>query len=76
VIGFAGTEIAAQVRLRGGRRLASPALIAARNHARIDGLVSLDAPACDLPMRIARCEIRIHTRGRVSSALGRSTDME
>jgi len=41
VIGFLGNEIAAQVRLRGGRRLASPALIADGNHARVDGLVSL-----------------------------------
>ena len=35
VIGFVGNEIAAPVRLRGGRRLASPALIAAGNHALI-----------------------------------------
>jgi cation diffusion facilitator family transporter len=41
VIGFAGNEIAAQVRLRGGRRLDSPALIADGNHARTDGYVSL-----------------------------------
>jgi cation diffusion facilitator family transporter len=41
VIGFAGNEIAAQVRLRGGRRLDSPALIADGNHARVDGFVSL-----------------------------------
>ena len=41
VIGFVGNEIAAQVRLRAGRRLSSPALIADGNHARIDGLVSL-----------------------------------
>lgn len=41
VVGFLGNEIAAQVRLRGGRRLASPALIADGNHARADGLVSL-----------------------------------
>jgi hypothetical protein len=41
VIGFVGNEIAAQVRLRAGRRLASPALIADGNHARIDGFVSL-----------------------------------
>jgi cation diffusion facilitator family transporter len=40
-IGFLGNEIAAQVRLRGGRRLSSPALIADGNHARIDGFVSL-----------------------------------
>jgi cation diffusion facilitator family transporter len=40
-IGFAGNEIAAQVRLRAGRRLVSPALVADGNHARIDGFVSL-----------------------------------
>ncbi|MFA5885815.1 MAG: cation diffusion facilitator family transporter [Acidimicrobiia bacterium] len=41
VIGFVGNEIAAQVRLRAGERLASPALIADGHHARVDGLVSL-----------------------------------
>ena len=41
VIGFVGNEIAAFVRLRAGRRLASAALVADGNHARIDGLVSL-----------------------------------
>ena len=41
VIGFLGNEIAAQVRLRGGRRLHSPALIADGKHARADGYVSL-----------------------------------
>jgi cation diffusion facilitator family transporter len=41
VIGFAGNEIAAQVRLRAGRRLDSPALVADGNHARVDGFVSL-----------------------------------
>ncbi len=40
-IGFVGNEIAAQVRLRAGRRLSSPALVADGNHARIDGFVSL-----------------------------------
>lgn len=40
-IGFTGNEIAAQIRLRAGRRLASPALIADGNHARVDGFVSL-----------------------------------
>lgn len=44
-IGFLGNEIAAQVRLRGGRRLSSPALIADGNHARIDGFVSLGVVA-------------------------------
>ncbi len=41
VIGFVGNELAAQVRLRAGRTLASPALIADGNHARVDGFVSL-----------------------------------
>jgi len=41
LVGFLGNEIAAQVRLRGGRRLGSPALIADGNHARVDGFVSL-----------------------------------
>jgi divalent metal cation (Fe/Co/Zn/Cd) transporter len=41
VVGFAGNEIAAQVRLRGGRRLASPALIADGNHARVITVVIL-----------------------------------
>jgi cation diffusion facilitator family transporter len=41
VVGFIGNEIAAQVRLRGGTRLDSPALIADGNHARVDGFVSL-----------------------------------
>lgn len=44
-IGFLGNEIAAQVRLRGGKRLHSPALIADGNHARVDGLVSLGVVA-------------------------------
>ncbi|TMC50041.1 MAG: cation diffusion facilitator family transporter [Chloroflexi bacterium] len=41
VIGFVGNEIAAQVRLRAGKRLSSPAMTADGNHARIDGFVSL-----------------------------------
>lgn len=41
VIGFVGNEIAAQVRLRAGKRLSSPALVADGKHARIDGFVSL-----------------------------------
>jgi divalent metal cation (Fe/Co/Zn/Cd) transporter len=40
-LGFLGNDIAAQIRLRGGRRLHSPALIADGNHARVDGFVSL-----------------------------------
>jgi divalent metal cation (Fe/Co/Zn/Cd) transporter len=45
VAGFAGNELAARVRLRGGRRLRSPALIADGNHARVDGYVSLGVVA-------------------------------
>jgi cation diffusion facilitator family transporter len=41
VIGFLGNEAAAFVRLRAGRRLQSPALVADGNHARTDGIVSL-----------------------------------
>ena len=44
-IGFVGNEIAAQVRLRGGRRLLSPALVADGKHARVDGFVSLGVVA-------------------------------
>ena len=44
-IGFVGNEVAAQVRLRAGRRLGSPALIADGNHARVDGYVSLSVVA-------------------------------
>lgn len=43
--GFVGNELAAQVRLRAGRRLSSPALVADGNHARIDGYVSLSVVA-------------------------------
>lgn len=45
VIGFVANEVAAQVRLRGGERLSSPALIADGKHARIDGFVSLGVVA-------------------------------
>jgi cation diffusion facilitator family transporter len=41
MIGFIGNEIAAQVRLRAGHRLQSPALVADGKHARVDGFVSL-----------------------------------
>jgi cation diffusion facilitator family transporter len=40
-LGFIGNEIAALVRLRAGKRLNSPALVADGYHARTDGLVSL-----------------------------------
>jgi cation diffusion facilitator family transporter len=45
VAGFAGNELAAQVRLRAGRRLSSPALVADGYHARTDGFVSLGVVA-------------------------------
>jgi cation diffusion facilitator family transporter len=45
LIGFVGNELAARVRLHGGRRLQSPALIADGNHARVDGYVSLSVIA-------------------------------
>jgi cation diffusion facilitator family transporter len=41
VVGFLANEIAARVRLRSGRRLDSPALVADGKHARVDGFVSL-----------------------------------
>ena len=37
LIGFAGNEIAAVIRLRAGKHLQSPALIADGHHARVDG---------------------------------------
>src|SRR6266508_4229344 len=40
-----GNEIAAQVRLRAGKRLSSPAMVADGNHARVDGFVSLGVVA-------------------------------
>ena len=45
LVGFVGNELAAQVRLRAGKRLSSPALIADGNHARIDAFVSLGVVA-------------------------------
>lgn len=41
LLGFLGNEVAAVIRLRGGRRLNSAALVADGHHARTDGLVSL-----------------------------------
>ena len=41
LIGFVGNELAARVRLRAGKRLESPALVADGHHARVDGYVSL-----------------------------------
>ena len=40
-IGYAGNYIAARIRLRAGRRLESPALVADGHHARADAYVSL-----------------------------------
>ena len=45
LIGFVGNELAARVRLSAGRRLASAAMLADGNHARIDGFVSLGVVA-------------------------------
>lgn len=57
VAGFIGNEIAAGVRMRAGRKLNSPALIADGQHARVDGFVSLavvgSAVAVALGLRIA-----------------------
>lgn len=44
-IGFIGNEVAAVIRMRAGKRLQSPALIADGHHARVDGLVSLSVVA-------------------------------
>jgi cation diffusion facilitator family transporter len=44
-VGFVGNELAAQVRLSAGRRLASAALVADGRHARVDGFVSLGVVA-------------------------------
>jgi len=52
LVGFAGNEIAARVRLRGGRRLQSPALIADGKHARVDGFVSLGVVASAIVVRL------------------------
>jgi cation diffusion facilitator family transporter len=48
LVGFVGNELAAQIRLRAGERLSSPALIADGNHARVDGFVSLGVVASAL----------------------------
>jgi cation diffusion facilitator family transporter len=45
VVGFVGNEVAAQVRLHAGKRLASAAMTADGKHARIDGFVSLGVVA-------------------------------
>jgi len=48
VIGYAGNEVAARVRLRAGHRLESAALVADGNHARVDAFVSLGVVASAL----------------------------
>jgi cation diffusion facilitator family transporter len=48
LIGYLGNEIAARMRLRAGRRLASAALVADGNHARVDAFVSLGVVASAL----------------------------
>lgn len=45
IVGFLGNELAAQVRLRAGKRLSSPALVADGKHARMDAFVSLGVVA-------------------------------
>jgi cation diffusion facilitator family transporter len=47
-VGFVGNEIAAQIRIRAGKRLDSPALMADGAHARADGFVSLGVIASAL----------------------------
>ena len=51
-VGFIGNEIAAQIRLRAGARLDSPALTADGNHARTDGLVSLAVVASSIVVAV------------------------
>jgi cation diffusion facilitator family transporter len=51
-IGFVGNEIAAQIRLRAGQALDSPAMTADGNHARIDGFVSLGVVASAIVVAI------------------------
>jgi cation diffusion facilitator family transporter len=48
LVGFAGNALAAVVRTRAGRRLASPALVADGAHARADAYVSLGVVASAL----------------------------
>jgi Cation efflux family len=52
-VGFIGNEVAARVRVRAGRRLDSPALVADGNHARVDGFVSLGVVASALVVSLA-----------------------
>lgn len=52
VIGFIGNEVAAVIRLRGGKRLNSAALLADGHHARADGYVSLAVVASSIAVAI------------------------
>jgi cation diffusion facilitator family transporter len=52
LIGFAGNELAARVRLRAGDRLHSPALTADGHHARVDGFVSLGVVAAAIAVAL------------------------
>src|ERR671934_2114337 len=45
VLGWVGNRVAAEIRLRAGRRLDSPALVADGDHARADAYVSLGVVA-------------------------------
>ena len=52
LVGFAGNELAARVRLSAGKRLASAAMTADGRHARIDGFVSLGVVASAIAVGI------------------------
>jgi cation diffusion facilitator family transporter len=52
LIGYGGNWVAAQVRLRAGRRLDSPALVADGHHARADAYVSLGVVASALAVAL------------------------
>ena len=52
LVGFLGNELAAQVRLNAGRRLASAAMTADGKHARIDGFLSLGVVASALMVAV------------------------
>ena len=62
-IGYAGNRVAARIRLRAGRRLDSPALIADGHHARADAYVSLavvaSAAAVAIGIPVADPRIRL-----------------
>lgn len=65
VIGFIGNELAAQIRLRGGRRLASPALIA-------DGNTPASMVTCRWASGQARLWSRSAIRAPTRSSVSRS----